>query len=392
MDKPRRLFEYVGVMHIHTTDSDGSKTHDEIIGLAHKYKLDFLAFSDHMTLEHKNKEGWYGKTLVIVGYEHQDIDEKNHYLVFGLNTVLPEDFEPNMYVKRVHQAGGFGIIAHPDESRDFPKFPPLPWTDWSVREFDGIEIWNHMSAWLEGLARGNKLKYLLNPRSLLTAPPRETLAMWDKFNIRRRVVGIGSADAHGFKLKILGIFHRTIFPYRVELCSIRTHILTKRELPRDFTSAKENFFGALHKCRVFISNYRWGDARGFRFWAESPDEYAIIGDRIKFNPKMRIFVESPLPAEIHLIYNGKKIATAEGKSAEFYAKRYGIYRVELYREGKGWIFTNHIRVTRANGKKKYPHNKNSSNAHSSRKDRPSRNNFGKERSRRKDENRNKRSR
>ena len=249
-----------------------------------------------------------------------------------------------------------------------------------------------MSAWLEGLARGNKLKYLLNPRSLLTAPPRETLAMWDKFNIRRRVVGIGSADAHGFKLKILGIFHRTIFPYRVELCSIRTHILTKRELPRDFTSAKENFFGALHKCRVFISNYRWGDARGFRFWAESPNEYAIIGDKIKFNPKMKIFVESPLPAEIHLIYNGKKIATAKGKSAEFYAKRYGIYRVELYREGKGWIFTNHIRVTRANGEKKYPHNKNSSNAHNSRKDRPSRNNFGKEKSRRKDENRNKRSR
>ena len=92
MDKPRRLFEYVGVMHIHTTDSDGSKTHDEIIELAHKYELDFLAFSDHMTLEHKNKEGWYGKTLVIVGYEHQDIEEKSLFS-FRAKLCSPRGFQ-----------------------------------------------------------------------------------------------------------------------------------------------------------------------------------------------------------------------------------------------------------------------------------------------------------
>ncbi|MCD6594077.1 histidinol-phosphatase [bacterium] len=392
MSKPRKLFEYVGVMHIHTTDSDGSKTHDEIINMAQKYDLDFLAFSDHMTLEHKSKEGWYDKTLVIVGYEHQDKDDKNHYLVFGMNDVLPKELPPNLYVKRVKQAGGFGIIAHPDECRDFPKFPPLPWTDWSARDYDGIEIWNHMSAWLEGIAKGNKLKYLLNPRSLLMTPPKETLAMWDKINMKRRLVGIGSADAHGFKLKILWIFHRTIFPYQVELCSIRTHILTKRKMPRDFAPAKDQFFKTLYRCRAFISNYRWGDARGFRFWAENPYENAIIGDRIKLHPRLKLFVESPLPADIRLIYNGKKVADAQGKSAEFYAKRTGIYRVELYREGKGWIFSNHIRVINPMRQKEYSHNKsksvnqrNSSNA--DRKSDSRKNNF-----KRNDENRGKRNR
>ena len=121
MARNPNLFEYVGVIHIHTTDSDGTKTHDDIIRLGQKYGLDFLLFSDHMILEHKKKEGWYDKVLVIVGYEHQDSDEKNHYLIFGLKKPLPEDLKPNLYVQRAKQSGAFGIIAHPDEKRNFPK-------------------------------------------------------------------------------------------------------------------------------------------------------------------------------------------------------------------------------------------------------------------------------
>ena len=345
MFDPDKLHEYVGVFHIHTTDSDGTKDHDYIINLAQKYNLDFITFNDHMTLAHKDKEGWYGKLLVLVGYEHEDPEGKNHYLIFGVDKVLPADMTPAEYVRRTRQVGGFGIIAHPDERRDFPKFPPLPWTDWSVRGFDGIEIWNHMSAWLEGIAQGNKLKYLLNPRSLLSAPPPETLRRWDKISLRRRVVGIGSADAHGFKLELFGVFWRTVFPYKVELNSIRTHILTKRELPKDFAAAKEKFFRTLRQCRAFISNHRWGDARGFRFWAQTPSRYAIVGDSINVNSKLALFVKAPQEAEIVLIRNGERVSSARGSSAKFPAKRPGVYRVELWREGKVWIISNHIRVT-----------------------------------------------
>ncbi len=351
MQKKSKLYEYVGIIHIHTTDSDGTKSHDDIIKLAQKYELDFLAFTDHMNLAHKNKEGWYNKTMVLIGYEHEDCSEKNHYLIFGLNKPLPDDLDAKTYVKRVKQVGGFGIIAHPDESRNFPKFPPLPWTEWDTDEFDGIEIWNHMSAWLEGIAEGNKLKYLLNPRKLLSSPPKHSLITWDKLNMKRRVVGIGSADAHGFRLKILGLFWRTIFPYSVELCSIRTHILTKRQFPRDFAPAKNQFFHTLRQCRVFISNHRWGDARGFRFWAESPEKYAIIGDKIKFHNDLWLFIEAPEKARIVLIKNGKKVDDAEGKFARFQAKTPGIYRVELWKNEKGWIFSNHIRVHKTSRKR-----------------------------------------
>jgi len=345
MAKPPDVYEYIGVIHIHTTDSDGSRTHDEIIKMAHKYGLDYLMFADHMTLDNKSKEGWYDKTLVIIGYEHNyDVKDSNHYLIFGLNRTLPGDLKPEMYVKRVRQAGGLGVIAHPDEDRELDKYPPLPWTDWSVSEFDGIEIWNHMSAWLEGLAKGSKIKYLLNPRSLLQAPPKKTLERWDRINLHRNCVGIGSADAHGHRVKLLGIFWKTIFPYEVELCSIRTHVITKQPLPRGFAPAHDEFIHSLKACRAFVSNYRWGDARGFRFWAETPRYYALIGDRITYHPKLKFFVRSPYSAKVILIRNGEKIAEDEGTKVVFNTRGLGCYRVELWRDGKGWIFSNHIHV------------------------------------------------
>ncbi len=361
MPEPPKLLEYVGVIHIHTTDSDGTKTHDKIISIAQKYHLDFIMFSDHKTLQNKSKEGWHDRTLVIVGYEHEDSDGKSHYLIFGLDEPLPADLAPREYVHRVRQAGGLGIIAHPDEKRHFPKHPPLPWTDWSVREFDGIEIWNHMSAWLEGIAEGNKLKYLLNPRALLISPPEETLKHWDKLAQKRRILGIASADAHGYRQKIIGPIWRTIFPYRVELRSMRTHILLKEPLSKDFAEAQKQVFTALKRCKVFMSNYRWGDATGFRFWAETPQRYAIVGDRISLHKRLRIFVESPLEARIRLIRNGELFTEVEGKKAIFASTKPGAYRVELYRNGKGWIFSNHISVVE-NEYRNYrkPHTKNKS--------------------------------
>ena len=344
MTQESKLLEYVGVIHIHTTDSDGSKTHEQIIAMAQKYAIDFLMFSDHMTLAHKSIENWHDRTLVIVGYEHEDEAGRNHYLAFGLNETLPKNRLPREYVNLVHHVGGFGIIAHPDEKRNFPEYPPLPWTDWSVRHFDAIEIWNHMSAWLEGIADGNKLKYLLNPRSMLVAPPAETLKRWDKLALKRRILGIGAADAHGHKQKIWGPIWRTIFPYSVELRFLRTHVLMKEPLSRNFDEAKKQLFRALNCCRVFISNYRWGDATGFRFWAQTPQMQAIVGDRIVIHSGLRFFVNAPGNADMRLIRNGEPIAEAKGSHAEFAADRLGAYRVELRRRGKGWIFSNHIRV------------------------------------------------
>ncbi len=337
------IFEYQGAIHIHTTDSDGSKGHDEIIELGKKYNLDFLMFTDHHTLKGLNKEGIYDRLVALVGYEINDKDENNHYLAFGLDEVLPNNLEARQYVSQVRRKRGLGIIAHPDEIREHPKYRAYPWTDWSVRGFDGIEIWNHMSAWMENATAGNMFRFFLSPRSSLITPTREVLDIWDREAQKRKVLGIGSIDVHAIPYK-LGPFKLTVFPYKVQLNSIRTHILTNKPMPREIDEAKKLIYDSLKRCRAFFSNYRLGSAMGFRFWAESGKRKAMIGESIDANSRLNFHVELPEEAEIHFYHNGEKAMEFTGKSAVFRMERPGVARVEVIKNGKGWIYSNHIHI------------------------------------------------
>ena len=74
-----QLHEYVGVIHIHSTYSDGSKTIPEIAKIASEVGLDYLLFTDHNTLQPKKDglEGWYEGVLVGIGYEINDENDQN---------------------------------------------------------------------------------------------------------------------------------------------------------------------------------------------------------------------------------------------------------------------------------------------------------------------------
>lgn len=340
--KPPEFYQYTGVMHIHTTFSDGTWSPERIIALAQKCKLDFIAITDHMDMRAKKWEGWHNDLLVLVGYEIEDEKGINHFLAFGLKNILPEKLSVEKYSQRVFSVGGVGIIAHPVESRNFPKYPPLPWTKWDSDNFHGIEIWNHMSQWLEGLARGNKLYYLVNPRKLIVSPPSEILTRWDEISQRRKVAGIASADAHGFKIKILKIFPKTIFPYHIEMKSLRTHLVFRNPLPRDFQQAQVQVFNAIKDCNVFISNYRWGDATEFCAWLEFYDNVFPIGSCIGFDDNIKICAIAPIPAEFRVIRNGIEVYRTFSDKMELPIIQSGVYRIELWIKNKGWIFTNHF--------------------------------------------------
>ena len=345
MSEPE-LFEYVGAIHIHTTDSDGTKSHAEIIKIAAELQLDYLMFSDHNTLKGLSHEGFHDGVAVVVGYEINDPDNKNHYLAFGLDRTLPPGLSARDYVREVRRRRGLGIIAHPDEVRTSTKYPSYPWTEWGVRDFDGIEIWNHMSAWMEQVTIRNITKMLISPRSFLKTPSKNILARWDEMAQHRRVAGIGALDVHAIPYR-LGPFRITIFPYKVQLQAIRTHILLKRNLPSDFKEAKRALLNALRKAHIFFCNYRWGSGRGFRFWAESPEGVAVIGDAISEHPRLTFAVRLPDAAHIVLVHNGNKVLETDGKEAHFRWTKPGAVRVEVYKGDKGWIFSNHIKVKKA---------------------------------------------
>lgn len=347
------MFEYIGAIHIHSVFSDGTADIDEIAGYADEVGLDFITITDHNTLRglHENKEGWYGKTLVIVGTEINDKNNKNHYLAFGIDKTFSTRVEAKEYVKQVKEAGGIGFLAHPHEHRDSMKeHPPYPWTDWDTDDFNGIEIWNHMSEWMEGLTEENKFNHFVHPLRSIIAPSDETLKVWDELNIKRKVVGIGGVDAHAHKVNFMGFFEVEVFPYKVLFKSIRTHIFTAARLSEgvekiDVERAKKQIYSALKEGRCFFSNYYRGDAKGFRFFAEDGTKIYQMGESLALSDKIKLRVILPnVSGSINLIHNGRRIDQVENLDAEFIVTEKGVYRIEVFIDEKAWIFSNHIRV------------------------------------------------
>ncbi|MFC2103402.1 PHP domain-containing protein [Bacteroidota bacterium] len=347
------MFEYVGAIHIHSIFSDGSGEVSQIAKYADEVGLDYIILTDHNTLRalEEGYENWYGNTLCLVGCEMNDKENKNHYLAFGIDKTYSTRISANEYVTMVKDDGGIGFLAHPHEKRTHMKeHPPYPWNAWDSKDFTGIEIWNHMSEWMETLTEENKYQAFLHPLRTITCPQKETLKIWDELNLNRKVTGIGGVDAHAHKYNLLGFMEVEIFPYKVLFKSIRTHILLDTELVRENNEksvykSKKAIYKALAEGRCFFANDYHADSKGFRFFAEVGEKIYTMGDTIEKANTIKLKVLLPvLSAEVRLIRNGTTIAVTEDKSAEFMIDKHGVYRVEVYIHHKAWIYSNHIRI------------------------------------------------
>ena len=347
------MFEYVGAIHMHSVFSDGSGEVPDIAKFADEVGLDYIILTDHNTLRalKEGYEGWYNNTLLLVGCEINDKENKNHYLAFGIDDAFSTRISAKEYVKKVKESGGIGFLAHPHEKRTHMKeHPPYPWVEWDTEDFTGIEIWNHMSEWMENLTEQNKYQNFLHPLKSITKPPEETLKVWDELNLKRRVVGIGGVDAHAHKYNMLGFFEVEVFPYKVLFKSIRTHILTRNEIqksedPKQIEKPKKIIYEALESGMCFVSNDYHGDSKGFRFFAEVNHKIFNMGETINASGRVKFKVLVPVQtAEIRFIRNGKQIDSIENSECEFIVNHKGSYRVEVYLNGNAWIYSNHIRV------------------------------------------------
>ena len=269
------MFEYVGAMHIHSDFSDGTGTIPEILRSASEVNLDFVVITDHNTLRAK-KEGYekfYDKTLLILGYEINDKENKNHCLVLDTIETLSTRVPAGEYLKKIKGSGGFSIIAHPHEKRTaFKEHPPYPWTEWNNSDFDGIEIWNHMSEWMETLNEQNRYEHFMHPLRSLNAPTKETLQKWDEISLERKLVAIGGTDAHAHKVNLMGFFEVEVFPYKVLFKAIRTHVLLQKKMKilNDFEGVREatkQVVSAIKNGCCFVANDYICNSFGFRFWA-----------------------------------------------------------------------------------------------------------------------------
>ena len=287
----------------------------------------------------------------MVGCELNDKNNINHYLAFGIDEAYSTRLSAKQYIKRVKEDGGIGFIAHPNEKRKHMKeHPPYPWVEWDSEDFTGIEIWNHMTEWMENLTEQNKYQAFLHPLRSIIAPQNETLKLWDELSLKRRVVGIGGVDAHAHKYNLLGFLEVEIFPYKVLFKSIRTHILTETELVKGksekaIESTKKIIYDALGSGRCFFANDYHHDSKGFRLFAKADGKIYQMGELVPLSKKVNLNVFLPVSkAEIRLIHNGRKVNQVESNEGKFVVTKKGVYRVEVYYNNKAWIFSNHIRV------------------------------------------------
>jgi hypothetical protein len=205
-----------------------------------------------------------------------------------------------------------------------------------------------MSEWMEGLKPGVQLLNLIFPDRTIRGPTPNVLKLWDEGGKNRRVVAIGSADAHCHQHKLL-CFTVSIFPYRMLFRRIRTHFLTTEPLTGKLDADRDIVYETLREGRVFITNRRHGDARGFSFTARTDRQTVQMGDctELSENPVFRISV--PEPGEITLLCDGTTEQIRNMRTVEFSPVRGGSYRVEVRKKGKPWIFSNAIRILDRNG-------------------------------------------
>ena len=132
---------YKGNLHLHTINSDGFLTDEEVIARYAEDGYDFIAITDHWKIYHQNGNKSTSSLLVLEGVELDGYDEQGanlHVLAIGISNgfSLGKNFNSALYGAR--EQGALIIWAHPH------------WTGNTVPEgmrhkFHGIEIYNHTS-------------------------------------------------------------------------------------------------------------------------------------------------------------------------------------------------------------------------------------------------------
>lgn len=354
MIEPMRVNEIAGNLHNHTVYSDGRGTHHEIAAAAERAGLDFVVTTDHNVWV-GGAAGYYGRVLLLVGEEvhhARRVPQVNHLLVYGAEREMsPQAADPQALIEAVGQAGGVCFLAHPFDpgSRLDADLAPIPWVDWDVEGYAGLEIWNAMSEF-KGLlwSRLAAIVYAYFPGLGLRGPSRSTLRTWDALLAAgRRVTAIGNADAHA-GLHRLGPFQRVIFPYETLFRWVNTHLLVEEPLSGEAVADSRLIYDALRAGRTWVGYDGIASTRGFRFHVRSGVEIALIGDEIKRAAAAIIEVETPQRGSIRLLKDGQVVARARGTKLNFTTAETGVYRVEVHRTFRGqrcgWIFSSPIYV------------------------------------------------
>lgn len=344
-------YDYAGVIHVHSTFSDGLWPIQDIIKAANQSSCSYLVLTDHNNLKALAKEGVYGNTLFLVGEEVTVGNEEGHYLALSLTSEMPRGESAQTIINCVARQGGFGFIAHPFKMsnrniRNIFRATSIQWQDWNVSGINGLEIWNYTQDWTKNFDGFHSyLPGLLFPDYFIVGPSNEVLKKWDELLISDKVVGIGSVDAHGY-----------FYPYYRMFRTIRNHVLLKEALTfnmSNFKQDKQLVYEALRRGNCYFSYDYLENAEGFTFLANNGKNEVVMGDDISLRGRVILSIKTPYQALIRLVKNGQVIEEKyNSKTLTTVVREHGVYRVEVYlKKRKGthiihrpWIYSNPIYI------------------------------------------------
>jgi hypothetical protein len=309
--------------------------------------VDFLVVNSHTPRKKTWKSGklfqangYYGKTLVMVGEEIDDRWRKDsHGLVMGLDRWIgrrkpfPETFA------EVRQEKGLTFLAHPDgRHRLYGIKSDHAWKRWEISSVDGMEVWSLLFDWAGSTHIFNlPARYLGFPGNL-QGPSPYNLALWDRLAQRQKTTGVAGLDIHPLLLPCLDV--KKNFNYATVFKVLRNHLLLTRPLTGKSEEDRSLILDCLRKGNLFFANDLLADSRGFFFGNQASG--LVMGDTVPVNTEAEVQV--PGPARLKLVHNGVPLWEENQQTRKIVFKAKGVYRIEVYREDKPWIFSNPIYV------------------------------------------------
>lgn len=334
-----------GVVHVHTTLSDGGGRPEDVVAAARAAGLGFVFLTDHNTLDAKPIEGYREGVLVGVGTELSTTG--GHLLALGLaDPAFRISGVPEEALDDTRLLGAAAFAAHPSSPR-----PDFNWTGWDLPGPWGLEILNGDSQWREaGRARlaFSALTYGLSPlRALLASTSRPTalLERWDALLARRATPGLAGADAHGR----MALGRRLSLPwpsYEAMFGLFRNHLLLEQPLSGQAGVDLEAVVGAMRAGRSYMAIDALCPADGFAFFVERGARRWTMGDTVSPAPGLRLRAGGPGPpgVEYLLLRDGRELLRSS--ALDLPVPGPGVYRVEGRAAGSelAWIVSNPIYV------------------------------------------------
>jgi hypothetical protein len=334
-----------GVVHVHTTLSDGGGTPEEVIQAAKAAGLRFVVITDHNSLDGKRYEGYHDGVLVLVGTEVSTT--VGHILGLGIpDPLFRFSGDGRDALEDIDHLGGFAFAAHPSSPR-----ADLAFTGFDLPGSWGLELLNGDTEWRRAGPRllWTFLLYRLNPRYALLqslSPPDAVLARWDELLAGRDVVGIAAADAHS---RVPLTRKRSVrWPSYESLFALSQDVLL---LDRPLSGAAADDIGAvldgLRRGRLYLGLTGLAPADGFSFVAEGSGKRYTMGEWAPLAPGLVLVAGGRVPRGTKLILkrDGRVLAEATEK-LEAPVPGPGVYRVEarVPDESVPWVLTNPIYV------------------------------------------------